>query len=93
MISALLKRIEPVRYYSAAQCRAAMPAALMRNTDIDYPTITAACRQVGQSMADANGKAQLEAYTDADSTDAGVVQKLGVEAAATASPAPPASQP
>ena len=51
------QRIEPVRYYSAAQCRAAMPAALIRNTDIDYPTITAACRQVGQSMADTN-KAQ-----------------------------------
>jgi hypothetical protein len=51
------QRIEPVRYYSAAQCRAAMPAALMRNTDLDYPTITAACRQVGQSMAN-NEKAQ-----------------------------------
>jgi hypothetical protein len=34
-----------------------MPAALIRNTDIDYPTVTAACRQVGQSMAD-NSKAQ-----------------------------------
>jgi len=55
------QRIEPVRYYSAAQCRAAMPAALIRNTDLDYPTITAACRQVGQSMADRDngaGKAQ-----------------------------------
>ena len=51
------QRIEPIRYYSAAQCRAAMPAALMRNTDLDYPTITAACRQVGQSMAN-NEKAQ-----------------------------------
>ena len=51
------QRIEPVRYYSAAQCRAAMPAALMRNSDLDYPTITAACRQMGQSMAN-NEKAQ-----------------------------------
>jgi hypothetical protein len=51
------QRIEPIRYYSAAQCRAAMPAALIRNTDIDYPTITASCRQVGQSMAD-NAKAR-----------------------------------
>lgn len=48
------QRIEPVRYYNAAQCRAAMPAALIRNTNIDYPTITAACRQVGQSMASNN---------------------------------------
>jgi hypothetical protein len=52
------QRIEPVRYYSAAQCRAAMPAALIRNTDIDYPTVTAACRQVGQSMAGTAAKAQ-----------------------------------
>ena len=46
------QRIEPVRYHNAAQCRAAMPAALQRNTDIDAPTITAACRQVGTSIAD-----------------------------------------
>jgi len=45
------QRIETVRYQSAAQCQAAMPAALMRNTDLDYPTITAACRQIGTSMA------------------------------------------
>jgi hypothetical protein len=50
------QRIEPVRYVSAAQCRAAMPAALQRNTDIDYPTILASCRQIGTSMADAPGK-------------------------------------
>ncbi|MDB5677701.1 hypothetical protein [Sphingomonas bacterium] len=50
------QRIETVRYASAAQCRAAMPAALMRNTDVDFPTITAACRQVGQSMADRVGR-------------------------------------
>lgn len=46
------QRIEPVRYQSAAQCRAAMPAALIRNTDLDFPTLTAACRQVGQVMAE-----------------------------------------
>ena len=45
------QRIEPARYQSAAQCRAAMPAALLRNTDLDFPTITAACRQIGDSMA------------------------------------------
>lgn len=49
-------RIEPARYVSAAQCRAAMPAALQRNTDLDFPTLTAACRQVGQSMAGRSGK-------------------------------------
>ena len=30
------QRIETARYASAAQCQAAMPAALMRNTDIDF---------------------------------------------------------
>ena len=49
-------RIAPVRYESAAQCQAAMPATLMRNTDLDYPTITATCRQVGQSMAAAKAR-------------------------------------
>ena len=49
-------RIEPARYASAAQCRAAMPAALQRNTDLDFPTLTAACRQVGQSVAGRSGK-------------------------------------
>ena len=46
-------RIVPTRYYSAAQCQAAMPATLTRNTDLDFPTLTASCRQLGQSMASA----------------------------------------
>ena len=50
------QRIETARYQNAAQCQAAMPAALMRNTDIDFPTITAACRQIGNSMADRPGR-------------------------------------
>lgn len=50
------QRIEPVRYASAAQCRAAMPAALIRATDLDFPTLTAACRQIGVSMANQPGK-------------------------------------
>jgi hypothetical protein len=44
-------RIVPTRYYSAAQCQAAMPATLVRNTDLDFPTLTASCRQVGRSIA------------------------------------------
>lgn len=50
------QRIEPIRYANAAQCRAAMPAALIRNTDLDFPTLTAACRQIGTSMASQPGK-------------------------------------
>lgn len=46
------QRVETVRYATAAQCQAAMPSVLARNNDLDFPTITAACRQIGQSMAD-----------------------------------------
>ncbi|MES2986544.1 MAG: hypothetical protein V4808_01435 [Pseudomonadota bacterium] len=43
-------RVEPVRYTSYAACQQAMPAALNRNTDVDYPVIAAACqRQTPQS--------------------------------------------
>lgn len=40
------QRVEPVRYASAAACQAAVPAALMRNTDVDYPVVGAQCRQL-----------------------------------------------
>lgn len=40
-------RVEPARYESAARCHAAMEAALVRNTDLAYPVITAACQQRG----------------------------------------------
>ncbi|MBO9714074.1 hypothetical protein [Sphingomonas sp.] len=38
------QRVETQRYESAASCRAAIPAALRRSTDVDYPVITAECR-------------------------------------------------
>lgn len=44
-------RIEPARYASIAQCRAAMPRALGRNTDLAFPVIAATCRQMGTVMA------------------------------------------
>ena len=43
-------RVEPVHYMTIQQCQAAMPAALIRNSDIDYPVVSAACRSVGQQM-------------------------------------------
>ena len=43
-------RVEPVHYATVQQCQAAMPAALMRNSDIDYPVISAACRSIGQQL-------------------------------------------
>lgn len=48
-------RIEPAHYRTAAQCRAALPAALARNTDLAYPTIAADCRASGERMAKADG--------------------------------------
>ena len=43
-------RVEPVHYATIQQCQAAMPAALIRNSDIDYPVVSAACRSVGQQL-------------------------------------------
>lgn len=44
-------RVVPVRYESMAQCRAALPAQLAKNTDIDYPMIGAACQRKGTEYA------------------------------------------
>lgn len=46
-------RVEPVRYRSALECQAAMPAALHRNSDLSFPELTAACQQRGMRMASA----------------------------------------
>ena len=46
-------KVEPARYQSVQQCQAAMPAALERNGDLLYPTLTAACRASGATYADA----------------------------------------
>lgn len=37
-------RIEPTRYTSIQACQAQMQAALMRNTDLDFPVVSANCR-------------------------------------------------
>jgi hypothetical protein len=47
-------RIEPARYQSVAQCRAALPQALSRNTDLEFPTIAANCRASGERMVKAS---------------------------------------
>ena len=44
-------RIEPVRYATVAQCRAQLPAALARNTDLSFPVISADCQASGPQMA------------------------------------------
>jgi hypothetical protein len=47
-------RLEPARYSTVAQCRAALPQALARNTDLAYPTIAANCRASGERMVKAD---------------------------------------
>ena len=49
-------RIVPARYATMAQCRAALPDQLARNTDVPYPMIGAACRAQGMMMAKAEPK-------------------------------------
>ena len=44
-------RVEPAQYRSIAACQAAMPQALARNSDIDYPVVTAACQENGARLA------------------------------------------
>lgn len=48
-------RVEPSHYTTIQQCRAAMPAALTRNTDVDYPVVTAACQRTGMQVAARDG--------------------------------------
>ena len=45
------QRVEPIHYVTPAACAAAIPAALERNADLDYPTIQGACRASGQIIA------------------------------------------
>ena len=44
-------RIVPARYESMAQCRAALPDQLAKNTDVPYPMIGANCRTMGSQIA------------------------------------------
>ncbi len=44
-------RVESARFATAAQCRAAMPAALARNSDLSFPVISADCRANGMQVA------------------------------------------
>ncbi len=51
------RRVEPIHYITPAACEAAVPDALGRNTDLDYPTIEATCRVNGPIMVDNTRKA------------------------------------
>ncbi len=43
-------RIVPAKYESMAQCRAALPTQLAKNTDVPYPMIGANCRTMGSQI-------------------------------------------
>ncbi len=47
-------RMVSTRYATMAQCRAALPSELARNTDVPYPVIGADCRRAGAEIAAAN---------------------------------------
>lgn len=49
-------RVEPARFQSVAQCQAALPSALARHTDLDFPVVSAACRATGPRMVRAEAK-------------------------------------
>jgi hypothetical protein len=46
------QRIEPVRYGTIAACQAAVPQALRRNTDVDFPVVGAQCQTLGQHVVE-----------------------------------------
>lgn len=46
-------RIEPARYTTAAQCRSELVGALVRNRDLDFPSVAADCRAIGTQVASA----------------------------------------
>lgn len=43
-------RVEPARYQSVAQCQAALPIALARHTDLDFPMVSGVCQANGMRM-------------------------------------------
>lgn len=45
-------RVEPTHYATVQQCQAAMPAALARSTDVDYPVVSAACQRNGLQVVE-----------------------------------------
>ena len=47
-------RVLPARYATVAQCRAQMSHTLARQTDLDFPTVLADCRQQGPQVAKAD---------------------------------------
>ncbi|MBW6532498.1 hypothetical protein ACYZX9_10595 [Sphingomonas citri] len=48
-------RVAPAHYATVQQCEAAMADVLARNTDLDFPVVSAACRRNGAQWVDRGG--------------------------------------
>ena len=44
-------RLEPTRFATVTECRAALPVALSHSTDLDFPVIAADCRRGAVKVA------------------------------------------
>jgi hypothetical protein len=47
----LAQRTDGARYATVAECRAQLPAALARSTDLSFPVIAARCEASGPQVA------------------------------------------
>ncbi|TCP35458.1 hypothetical protein [Sphingomonas sp. BK235] len=45
-------RVAPAHYATVQQCEAAMANVLARNSDLDFPVVSAACRRSGPQWVD-----------------------------------------
>jgi len=52
------ERTAPASYQSVAECQAAMPAILARNTDLSYPVISASCERGSPQIANSQPRAK-----------------------------------
>jgi hypothetical protein len=59
-------RIDQQRYASEASCQAATEAALMRHSDLSFPTIVARCRPAGARPATLRGSEVMLPAPDAN---------------------------
>lgn len=55
------ERVTPVSYQSVAECQAAVPAMLARNTDLSYPVISASCERGAAQIASSPQRAKRSA--------------------------------
>lgn len=55
------ERTVPISYASVAECQAAVPTMLARNTDLSYPVISASCERGDAQIASNRPRAKRDA--------------------------------